>query len=221
MKLLYFRDTRTISIKSTKGEDIEINLNSLTLLERLFISAYLTKIDTNSKKTLAQIIFAYSSFEVFTRKNFVDYDKVVTDTLEKHVELLHWIKENHHVFKKKNGELGFSTYAIFIDTEDIFAERNGRTGMSFSPIAWKAFVLAAAKSKYKTNMNLRKACIYNWIDASVNVEDMDEDKLTAYKRNTSQTKNTISKWLDKVKIEGEFVKAYYVVGGRDNSIEEE
>lgn len=217
MKLLYFRDIRKTTITNVYGEDEEIDFKELTLLDRLFISAYLTKKDTGTKKTLAEIIFDYDEYDTYTRGNFIDYDNMITLALEKWSNILHWIDVTH---KKmiKNGQFIGTIKCVAIDTKDIFAVKNGRTGMALSPIAWKAYALAASKSKKKDIPYLRVLNIYNWLDASVHIEDMDVKKLIQYKRNASQTRSTIYKWVEAVQMKGAFVgshKECFRIGDED------
>lgn len=209
MKLLYFRDIRQVEVKNTIGETEIIDFKDLTLIDRLFVSAYLTKKDTGTKKTLAEIIFAYGDeYDSFTRGNFVDYDSMISSALDKWSNILHWIDTNHNKRLSSKGTLVTDIKCIPIRTEDIFALKNGRTGMALSPIAWKAYALAAAKSKRNYIPYLRMLNIYNWLDASVNIKDMDLKKYMHYRKNASQTRNTIRKWIDAVGLKGEFVGKY-------------
>lgn len=207
MKLLYFRDIRKLTIMNADGEEEEIDFKDLTLLDRLFVSAYLTKKDTGTKKTLAEIIFNYDEYDTYTRGNFVDYDCMISSSLDKWPNILHWIDTTYKKYVKYNTFQTTMKYVV-IDTKDIFALKNGRTGMSLSPIAWKAYALAASISQRKDIPYLRVLNIYNWLDASVHIEDMDVKQLMQYKRNASQTRITISKWIEAVGLKGAFVGSH-------------
>lgn len=192
-KLTYFRCFKELEFNSTSGEVEHCDCNELTLVERLIVSAYLTMIRQKSNKTLAEIIFDYDGFH--TPKNFADFDNAVSRTLKKYAGLFHYLDNNANALNVSAKDFKtfsdkYEIYAIEIDTEDIFNVQNGRTGRSIYPIAWKAFALAAAASKY-TNINTRRLHIFNWLTEEIKPVDLE-----MLSRNKTQTKNAITNWLE-------------------------
>ena len=119
MGILYFRDTQTHDISTPTGKTETVNFNELSLIERLFVSAYLTKLATNTPKTLAQIIFDSNYINTYAYTHMQDFDKHITDVLKKRVNVLHWIKDTYVKTDKD-----FPIYAINIDMKLIFARQN-------------------------------------------------------------------------------------------------
>ena len=215
MKMLYFRDIQKHKIRNTSGDEVEIDCFSLTPVERLFISAYLTKISTDTDKTLAQIIFCTNSHEI-TLGQYEDFDKYITKVLKDHVDLLHWIKDNFAINKEETGPRRFSIYADVIDNADFFLTRcgsDGKKGTGINQIAFKAFCLAAAASSTKKIAKLREICLYHYL-----IDDLSKlDKKIKNRR--CQIINLTSKWAEKAKIRGHYDKDYYIIDGVDNTPE--
>ncbi len=128
MKMLYFRHVDKIVFKDANGLDTEFDTNTLTLKDRLIISAYLTKISFNSKKSLAEIVFDYSKDEIFSPANFRNFNELVSAVVDKrHIGLINWIDANFSIDRNVSGPRRFSIYADEIEASDIYKKKNGRS----------------------------------------------------------------------------------------------
>lgn len=193
-----------------------IDFSTLTLQQRLFMSAVLTKYRYDDKRTLAQIIF--NSSECYSKANFEAYDKLITSIIDDELgEMTTWIKKNAKELsedrKSKRTEDRYLIKGIIIDQRKIYAMRNGAHGsltmtvkkngietvQPLPQIAWKAFALAAALSNIGV-LQWRMLNIYNWV-----VNDITEQKVES--TNKTILKRNIEKWLRIAKISGEFEKS--------------
>ncbi|MBQ2302961.1 MAG: hypothetical protein II256_00930 [Bacteroidales bacterium] len=180
---------------------------NLSLQQRLFLSAVLTKYRCDDKRTIAEIIFGYGDF--WTRANFKDYDSLITSVIDNELgTLTDYIKRNAKALDENSKrhastEERYLIKGIQIDQAQLFVMRNGdghtdengnKSGLS--QIAWKAFALAASLSNLAVPQ-WRMLHIYNWVADTITYEKILKVNKTLLKRN-------IEKWLRMVKISGEF-----------------
>lgn len=192
-----------------------VDFSSLTIQQRLFMSAVLTKYryTDNEKKTLAEIIFNYE--ERWTKTNFKAYDELITSVIEDELGYMtDFIKRNARKLNendtRSNAEDRYLIRGICIDTKKIYLTRNGSHGDSLSQIAWKAFTLASALSRMNT-LQWRVLPIYNWVTDHI-------DRNTVESTNKTILKRSIEKWLRLAEVSGEFEGNVFIVDPKHKQI---
>ena len=196
MKMYYFREFKQII---PPGETEPVKLSEISLLERLAFSAYITALkQRHDSIDFIKIIFGNRA----SRKNLEDTVKMLGHILKDRVNVCHWIKQNYD--KRENKNLVIHT--IEINTDDIFTTRLGRSQKSIDNIAFRAFVLASAKSRCKdVNPLFDTIQIYNWVDSSViDFYDADERLKNNVIYHAPRIRELIQKWIDSVGIEAHF-----------------
>lgn len=197
MKLYYFREFQEIT---PPGETEKVRLSEITLLERLAFSAYFTALKSNKKSIdFEEIIFG----DNVSRGNLEDTVRMLSHLLKTRVNVCHWIKQN---FDKVNKDGNAIIHTIEINTDNIFTTRLGKTQKSIANVAFRAFVLASAKSRCKgKNPLLDTIPIHNWIDASVSsLREADEKVKNNVIYNAPRIRRYIQMWLDSTGVEAHF-----------------
>ncbi len=197
--LVYFREF---------GEIEGYDCSELTLQNRLFLSAILTKHRFGLDETLGQIIFSYDEFHscLYSKTNIDDFDKLITEMIQKkYGKLFDFIVENATVRNGKNWKI----HAIEIDKNKMFTLRNGSNNQKqdsrLASLSWRAFALAAAASEsLVTEWRTLPIYAYNFDLEAINGGNIPTTSKT-------QIKNSITKWLETVNIGGEFKGDCFVV----------
>ena len=192
-----------------------VDFSSLTLQQRLFMSAVLSKYRyaENEKKTLAELIFNYE--ERWTKVNFKAYDELITSIIENELgEMTVFIKKNAKRLdentKSTSAEERYYIKGIVINTNKAFVTRNGAHGDSLPQIAWKYAALASSLSKIGYPQ-WRMLPIYNWVADVINYNEI-------LKKNKTILKRSIEKWLRAVEISGEFEGNTFIVDPKHKQI---
>ena len=198
------------------------DFSTLSLQQRLFMSAVLTKYRYGDRRTLAEIIF--NDERVYSKPSaFIDYDNLITSVIEDELgAMTDYIKKNASRLdeerKSDKAEDRYYIKAINIETSKIHTLKHtgGRVGEAearagerpgISQLSWKAFAVAASLSKIGVTQ-WRMLPIYNWLTAYVTSEKLAKTNKTVLKRN-------IEKWLKVAEISGEFDKDVFIVDTKD------
>lgn len=206
----YLREYREVETFDSDGEDILLDFTDLTLLERLVLSAVLTWLKLSQakdikkipKETLVKILFAGKGVDQLPLHCLKDYASSIGEILVKRAKHISWLEDN---FSKKSQLSSKHTevFMISIDPKLLFTTRLGSKGTSLDSLAWRAFALAAARSKSTKISEMKTLHIYNWRDASfLDINDLTFEQLEALGRCRYVYIKAAKKWMASAGVKG-------------------
>lgn len=206
----YLREYREVETFDSDGEDILLDFTDLTLLERLVLSAVLTWLKLSQakdikkipKETLVKILFAGKGVDQLPLHCLKDYASSIGEILVKRAKHISWLEDN---FSKKSQLSSKHTevFMISIDPKLLFTTRLGSKGTSLDSLAWRAFALAAARSKSTKISEMKTLHIYNWRDANfLDINDLTFEQLEALGRCRYVYIKAAKKWMASAGVKG-------------------
>ena len=231
MDFYYLREHRKVDVLDTNGNSLVLDFTSLTLFERLILSAVLTYLKQGGTGVsgkvkpshIVNIVYGVDDAALLTTGQLTAFSKLATDTIVNKAHMIAWLIDN--IGKKTKDDHGNEKdfiKCITINSRQIFATRNGKDCKSLDSIAWRAAALNAATAKNKLIYDFQSLSIFNWLNSKViSITDLldsaseDEYEQVRYNfvHNKGNMKKAIQNWLDAVGIDGEFDRNSCIIKG--------
>lgn len=231
MNFYYLREHRKVDVLDTNGNSLVLDFTSLTLFERLILSAVLTYLKQGGAgvsgkvkpRHIVNIVYGVDDAALLTTGQLTAFSKLATDIIVNKAHMVTWLIDN--IGKKTNDDHGNEKdfiKCITINSRQIFATRNGKDCKSLDSIAWRAAALNAATAKNKLIYDFQSLSIFNWLNSKViSITDLlDSASENEYEQvrynfvhNKGNMKKAIQNWLDAVGIDGEFDRNSCIIKG--------